>query len=115
MDSDDFSTREARMEKLIILPDDCMTMKEVREGVDHVDSEIGRLLGQRFGYMRAAARIKPARDTIRDEERKAQVIGNARAHALAAGSPEERVADLYDQLVEHSIAYELEIFDLLKA
>ncbi|MGB3712122.1 MAG: chorismate mutase, partial [Erythrobacter sp.] len=48
-------------------PDDCKTMAEVREGVDATDRELVALLARRFGYMRAAARIKPDREAVRDE------------------------------------------------
>ena len=92
-------------------PRDCTTMAEVRAGVDAVDRALVALLARRFGYMDAAARIKPERGKVRDEGRKAQVIANARAHARAAGIPEEPVGDLWDRLVEASIAYELEAFD----
>ena len=40
-------------------PEDCTTMPEVRAGVDEVDRAIVDLLALRFGYMEAAARIKP--------------------------------------------------------
>ena len=86
-------------------------MIEVRAGVDATDKELIQLLKRRFGYMDAAARIKPERGAVRDEARKAQVIANARAHARAAGIPEEAIGDLWDRLVEASIAYELEAFD----
>ena len=61
--------------------------------------------------MRAAARIKPAREQVRDEARKAQVIANAVARAEEEGVPSALVANLYERLVEASIAYELEAFD----
>jgi isochorismate pyruvate lyase len=86
-------------------------MAEVRRGVDRLDEEIVALLGERFGYMAAAARIKPSRGAVRDEARKAEVIANAVRHAAAAGGPEAVIAALYEQLVEASIAYELERFD----
>jgi isochorismate pyruvate lyase len=92
-------------------PRDCTTMAEVRAGVDAVDRALVALLARRFGYMDAAARIKPERGQVRDEGRKAQVIANARAHARAAGIPDEPVGELWDRLVEASIAYELEAFD----
>ena len=92
-------------------PQACTTMAEVRAGVDAVDAALVALLARRFGYMDAAARIKPERSHVRDEARKAQVIANARAHARAAGIPEEAIGDLWDRLVEASIAYELEAFD----
>lgn len=92
-------------------PENCNTMTEVRAGVDAVDRALVALLQRRFGYMEAAARIKPERGQVRDEARKAQVIDNVRAHARAAGIPEAPIADLWDRLVEASIAYELEKFD----
>jgi isochorismate pyruvate lyase len=92
-------------------PQACTTMAEVRAGVDAVDRALVALLARRFGYMDAAARIKPERGHVRDEARKAQVIANARSHARAAGISEPIIADLWDRLVEASIAYELEAFD----
>ncbi|NIJ21943.1 isochorismate pyruvate lyase [Sphingomonas naasensis] len=92
-------------------PEACTTMAEVRAGVDAVDRALVALLTRRFGYMDAAARIKPERGHVRDEARKAQVIANVRAHARAAGIPEEPIAALWDQLVEASIAYEFVRFD----
>lgn len=90
---------------------ECSTMAEVRAGVDALDRELVALLRQRFDYMDAAARIKPTREAVRDEARKAQVIAQARAAAQDAGLPGEAVAQMWEVLVEASIAYELEEFD----
>ncbi|MDH4744721.1 chorismate mutase [Sphingomonas sp. CBMAI 2297] len=92
-------------------PEACTTMIEVRAGVDAVDAALVQLLKRRFGYMDAAARIKPERSHVRDEARKAQVIANARTHARAAGIPDAPIGEIWDRLVEASIAYELEAFD----
>jgi len=43
--------------------------------------------------------------------RKAAVIDHVRRAAAAAGVPTELAANLYDMLIEGSIAYELEKFD----
>ncbi len=90
---------------------DCTTMTEVRAGVDALDRDLVALLAKRFAYMEAAARIKPERGHVRDEVRKTQVIDNARAAAVKLGVPEAVVADLWERLVEASIAYELAAFD----
>ena len=90
---------------------DCTTMTEVRAGVDALDRELVALLARRFAYMDAAARIKPERGHVRDEARKAQVIANARAAAESLGLPGAVIAELWEQLVEASIAYELASFD----
>ena len=75
----------------MIDPDNCTTMMEVRVGVDAVDRELATLLGRRFRYMDAAARIKPKRGQVRDGLRKADVLANARANAAAvSGSVAER-------------------------
>lgn len=86
-------------------------MAQVRAGVDATDRALVALLARRFGYMDAAARIKPGRAAVRDEDRKAQVIANVRAEAARLGLPAERLAEVWDRLVEHSIAYEFERFD----
>jgi len=99
----------------ILAPEDCTSMKEVRAGVDATDRAIGALLATRFGYMRAAARIKPERSHVRDEARKAEVIANAIADARAGGYPEQAIAAVWEVLVEASIAYELEQFDRVRA
>lgn len=95
----------------ICAPADCTTMTDVRAGVDQVDRELIALLARRFGYMDSAARIKPDRAAVRDETRKAQVIAQARAAAIPLRVPDALVADLWERLVEASIAYELAAFD----
>lgn len=96
------------------LPDDCQTMAEVREGVDALDRELVALLATRFGYMRAAARIKPTRDAVRDAARKASVIAAAVAEAEAEGIPGDVIADIWERLVEGSIAYEFSEWDRIR-
>jgi isochorismate pyruvate lyase len=98
-----------------VKPADCRTMAEVRFGVDRLDEEIVALIGERFGYMDAAARIKPDREAVRDEGRKAQVLGNVVRLAEAAGAPPAAVAEVYEKLIEASIAYEFDRFDGLRA
>lgn len=92
-------------------PDEYTTMQQVREGVDALDRQLVALLAERFAHMRAAARIKPERSLVRDEARKAEVIANVRAEAERIGVPPQLAAELWDRLVEGSIAYELEAFD----
>lgn len=86
-------------------------MAQVRAGVDALDRELIALLDRRFGYMRAAARIKPDREAVRDEPRKAEVIAGAVAEAERRGLPADTIAAVWDVLVEGSIAYELARWD----
>ena len=90
-------------------------MPEVRAGVDATDRELMALLDRRFGYMRAAARIKTDRGAVRDEARKTEVIENARKDALVRNLPAEKLAQIWDVLVESSIDYELEEWDAIRS
>jgi isochorismate pyruvate lyase len=90
-------------------------MSQVRTGIDALDAELVRLLAERFAYMRAAARIKPERSQVRDEARKAEVIANAARLASELGIPAALVEDLWERLVEGSIAYELAAWDAKKS
>lgn len=95
----------------MLAPTNCTTMIEVRSGVDSLDRDLLALLARRFAYMDAAARIKPTREAVRDEARKQAVIANARAAAASTGVPDALVVELWERLVEASIAYELAAFD----
>ena len=92
-------------------PNLCRTMLDVRAGVDQLDREIMTLIGERFRFMEAAARIKPSRERIRDEGRKAEILANVALHAAKQGVPPDVAADLYERLIEASIAYELDCYD----
>lgn len=93
----------------------CADMAQVRDGVDAIDRALVALLAQRFHFMNAAARIKPNRHEVRDEARKAQVIANVRAEAGRLGLDPAIAEQLWDTLVEASIAHELVQWDQLRA
>lgn len=92
-------------------PAECQTMAEVREGVDFIDRQLVALIAQRSRYMEAAARIKPGRDTVRDDWRVNDVITKVTAAAREAGLPVSIAEPVWRELVERSIQYEFEVWD----
>jgi isochorismate pyruvate lyase len=96
-------------------PEVCQSMNDVRAGVDEVDRALVLLLARRQGYMEAAARIKPTRDKVRDEERIEQVVAHVLARARAAGLSPDIAEPVWRLLIERCIAHELEAFDRLAA
>lgn len=92
-------------------PQDCTSMEEVRDGVDRLDRALVALIAERAGYMEAAARIKPHRGTVRDEERIEDVVSKVLAEAEKAGLPREIAEPVWRELVERSIAYEFTVWD----
>ncbi|GAC1577925.1 MAG: chorismate mutase [Sphingomicrobium sp.] len=96
---------------MTIDPEACTTMTEVRAGVDDLDRRIVALIARRFGYMDAAARIKPDRGAVRDEDRKAAVKANIDAEAERLTVDRALMARIYEDLIETSIAHEFVRFD----
>lgn len=94
-------------------PDEATTMAEVRAAVDSIDTDLVALIAERMRFMDAAARIKPLRNQVRDEARKAEVLANVARHAARAGLDPAVVRQLWDMLVEASIAHELDTWDRL--
>src|SRR5207244_1798643 len=58
---------------------------EVRATINRIDQEIVRLLAERGGYVRQAARFKQTTDDVRAPARVEQVIGRVRALAEQFG------------------------------
>lgn len=98
----------------VLTAENCNSMAQVRAGVDAIDVALVELLARRFAYMNAAARIKTDRKFVRDEPRKQQVLDNVRNIGSQLGVPEAVIGQLWEMLVEASIAYELERWDSLR-
>ena len=96
-------------------PEDCQTMTEVRAGIDAIDRQVVSLIARRFRFMDAAARIKPDRGIVRDEERKAEVLANVDRAAEQASVDRALMAGIYEELIERSIAHEFVEFDRIRA
>jgi isochorismate pyruvate lyase len=98
-----------------ISPGAARTMAEVREGVDALDRALVALIAERFAYMDAAARIKEARETVRDEGRKRQVLANVMREGARLGLDPGLLHILWEALIEASIAHEYREWDRLRA
>ena len=90
-------------------------MSDVRQGVDALDRELVALLTQRQAYMDAAARIKPGRTGVRDVARIEDVVAKVLAEAAKTGLSPAIAGPLWRLLIDRSIAYELGVWDRLRA
>lgn len=98
-----------------VLPADCTTMAQVRQGVDALDRHLVALLVQRQGYMDAAARIKSDRAAVRDNARVEDVVAKVKAAARDAGLSVDIAEPVWRTLIERCIAYEFDVWDALRA
>jgi isochorismate pyruvate lyase len=94
---------EARMKA----PKDCITMADIRAGIDQLDEQLVRLFAERAGYIDRASEIKAEVDLpARIEGRVEEVVRNVRRHADTYGLPPDLVEKLWRRLIDWSIARE---------
>lgn len=89
----------------------CQSMEEVRDGVDRLDRVLVRLIAERSRYMEAAARIKPNREAVRDEDRIEDVVSKVLTHAKQHDLPAAIAEPVWREMIEQSIAYEMKVYD----
>ena len=97
-----------------LVPDDCQTMLDVRQGVDALDRALVALLAERQGYMAAAARIKADRSKVFDRARIEDVVTKVKAAARESGLSESIAEPVWRTLIDRCIAYEYDSWDKTK-
>ncbi len=90
-------------------------MSDVRYEIDRLDCLLVEIIAERTTYIKAASRIKPDRDMVVDHPRIEDVVSKVLAHASKYGLPKEIAEPVWRLLIDRSIAYELEVYDDLKA
>ncbi len=92
-------------------PEACVSMTEVRQGVDALDRALVVLLAERQRYMDAAARIKPDRSVVHDDARIEDVVQKVLAAAGPAGLSPAIAEPVWRTLIDRCIAHEFGVFD----
>lgn len=89
-------------------------MAELRAEIDRLDRMLVELLSQRQRYIERAAEIKAHREQIRDEARIADVLEKVTAAAEESGLKPEIARAVWRELMENSIALEMNCFEELQ-
>ena len=88
-------------------PEECEDIEEVREAIDALDREVLSLLGQRARYVEAAARFKTDPDSVRAPERQKAMLTLRRQWAEKESLDPDFVESLYNDIVSHFVAREM--------
>ncbi|MCF3109743.1 chorismate mutase [Niabella sp. CC-SYL272] len=91
-----------------MIPDHCNTLEEIRAEIDTIDHEIVRLIGQRAGFVKAAARFKKSETAVEDKQRVAAVIESKRALAETYKVSPGLIEAVYRTMIGYFINEELE-------
>lgn len=95
----------------VLAPDDCLTMTQVRVGVDAIDRELLSLIAARQGYMHAAARIKSNREDVYDAARIEDIIEKVLRLSKAAGLSADIAEPVWREMIKQCIAHEFKVWD----
>lgn len=89
---------------------ECESMKDVRAGIDFLDEQLLDLLSRRIKYIARAAEIKTSVDSVRDDERIESMVARRKSEAGEYGYSEQFIETLFRELIEYSVAYEMQLF-----
>lgn len=87
-------------------PEACGSLEEVRAEIDRIDERIVALIGERAGYVKAAARYKDSEQAVAAPERFAAMLHARRRWAAREGLSPDLIESLYRELVQYFIAEE---------
>jgi isochorismate pyruvate lyase len=93
---------------------ECKSLEEVRANIDRIDRQIVRLLSERGGYVKQAARFKKTAEDVKAPERAENVIANVRALAAELGADVLVTEKVYRTMISAFIGAELKEYNALK-
>ena len=97
---------------MILSPEHCETMADLRGQIDRIDRALLDLLAERARYIDRAIVLKPRENLpARTTDRVAQVIANVRLGATARGLDPDLAERLWTDLIEAAIAHEKRAFE----
>ena len=86
---------------------ECANIQEIRTEIDRIDSEIIAALGNRFGYVKAAAKFKTSQTNVKAPERFQAMLEQQRIWAEKQGLNPDIIEKMYRDLVNYFIDEEL--------
>ena len=88
------------------VPAECKSLDEVRGEIDRIDRAIVALLGERAGFVHAAARFKPTEADIAAPGRQAAMLQARREWARQEDLDPDFIEGIYRGLIEYFIERE---------
>lgn len=83
-------------------------MSDIRAEIDRLDRQVIALLGERFAYVRVAAKFKTSEASVKAPERLRAMLQQRRMWAEVEGLNADAIEKLYQDLVTHFIAEEMQ-------
>lgn len=86
---------------------ECKDLEEVRSNIDRIDDEIIRLIAERTGYVKQAAKFKTSADGVKAPDRVEAVIRKVREKAEKYGADADMAESLYREMIARFVDMEV--------
>ena len=86
--------------KINKLAEECENLIEIRQGIDAIDEEIIKLLGQRMNYVLSAAQFKPDEGSIPAPDRVTTMLQDRRCWAEEQGLSSDYIERLFGEIIQ---------------
>ena len=96
-----------RRRRIMIKPEECKDMIEIRDAIDVIDRQIVQLISQRSQYVKNAAKFKKDESAVRDTERIKKVIESKIKLAEGSDASPVLIERLYRTMIDFFVADEL--------
>jgi isochorismate pyruvate lyase len=95
------------------LPQECVSLDELRNEIDAIDKEIIALIARRAGYVKEVVKYKkPDKDSIIAQERYDAVIKRRRELAIENKLNPDVIEKMYREMMNYFIEEEMKILNL---
>lgn len=94
--------------QLIQAAEKCENMQDIRSQIDRIDRQVIDLLGQRFDYVKAAAKFKTDAASVAAPERFKSMLAQRRVWAQDSGLDPDVIEKMYYDLVTYFVAQEMQ-------
>jgi isochorismate pyruvate lyase len=88
-------------------PGECTSIEDIRAEIDRIDQRIVALIGERAGYVKAAAKFKTSVADVKGAERLEAMLSLRRIWAQTEGVDPDMIEKLYRDMVNHFIEQEM--------
>jgi len=91
-------------------PNDCESLQDIRQGIDHIDQQIIELLAQRMDYVLNAAKFKPDLASIPAPDRVEKMLVQRKQWAEKVSLDPKFIVPLYNQIIQWFIQQQTEFW-----
>ena len=90
-------------------PGDCVSIVEIREGIDLIDKQLIELIGKRFQYVKEIVKFKSNKEDVEAKPRYEEVLRIRKQWATEQNLNPDVIETIYKTMIQYFIEEQLNI------